>query len=207
MFFVTGTDTDVGKTLASAWLMLHLGARYWKPVQSGLAPPTDIQSVQAITGLEDSYFFPPAYELTQPLSPHESARRDGVAIDMGRFTLPESDEPIIVEGAGGVMVPLNDQNMVIDLMAHLGLPAILVCRSQLGTINHTLLSLEAMRARGLTVAGIIINGPKTPHNRQALEEFGRVPVIAEIDQLETVNRENLLAIAPEFDVMTIKDAA
>ena len=200
--FITGTDTDVGKTVASAWCMLHYGMNYWKPTQSGLEPPTDTQSVQAMTELPDDRFFPETYRLNEPLSPHESAKRDGVSIDMADFTLPESEKPILVEGAGGLMVPLNKDSLVIDLIKQLGLPSILVCRSGLGTINHTVLSLEAMRARNLEIAGVIINGPKAPHNREAIEEYGKVPVIAEIDQLSAVNVQALLNIKPEFDIFS-----
>ena len=155
-----------------------------------------------MTELPDDRFFPETYRLNEPLSPHESAKRDGVSIDMADFTLPESEKPILVEGAGGLMVPLNKDSLVIDLIKQLGLPSILVCRSGLGTINHTVLSLEAMRARNLEIAGVIINGPKAPHNREAIEEYGKVPVIAEIDQLSAVNVQALLNIKPEFDIFS-----
>lgn len=206
-FFITGTDTDVGKTVAAAWLTLQLDGAYWKPVQSGTEGPTDEDFIKTITGRPAERFHPPAYTLTQPLSPHESARRDGVTIGMDRFFLPETSRPLIVEGAGGLMVPLNDKSFVIDLIARLGLPTILVCRSGLGTINHTLLSLKALRDRNIPVAGLIINGPRTPHNRQALEEYGGAPIIAEIDRLETLTRETLLAIKPEFDLLSHRQAA
>lgn len=206
-FFVTGTDTDVGKTVAAIWLALHLDGAYWKPVQSGIDGLTDEQNVRTVTGFPDNRFFPPLYTLTQPLSPHESARRDGVSIDMARFTLPDAGRPLVVEGAGGLMVPLNQKDFVIDLIAHLNLPAILVTRSGLGTINHTLLSLKALHDKNIPVAGLIINGPKTPHNRQALEEYGDVPVLAEIDRLPSVTSENLRAIKPEFDLLARRKAA
>lgn len=206
-YFITGTDTDVGKTIAAAWLMLHLEADYWKPTQSGLEPPTDMEAVQQITQLPDDRFHPETYRLTQPLSPHEAAKRDGVEIEMGQFQLPDTNRSLVVEGAGGLMVPLNKDNLVIDLIKQLNMPTILVCRSGLGTINHTLLSLEAMCHRRIKVAGIIINGPQTPHNREALEEYGRVPVIAEIDQLKTVNKDTLLAIKPEINLTSMEAAA
>ncbi len=206
-YFITGTDTDAGKTIAAAWAMLHLDADYWKPTQSGLEPPTDKDIVQAITQFDDTRFHPETYCLTQPLSPHEAARRDGIEIEMERFVLPQTSRPVIVEGAGGLMVPLNKDVLVIDLIKKLALPAILVCRSGLGTINHTLLSLEALRTRQIPVAGLIISGPKFIHNRKALEEYGKVPVIVEIDYLETVNKEALLAIEPETDLTEIRSVA
>ena len=199
-FFVTGTDTDVGKTVASAWLMLHLGADYYKPVQAGLET-TDRQTVKDITGLGDDRFHPCVYELEQPLSPHESARRENITLDMNKFQLPISERPLVVEGAGGLMVPLNDDTLIIDLIVQFNLPAILVSRSGLGTINHTLLSLEAMRKRNIKIAGIIMSGEKSPHNRHALEQYGGgVPIIVEIDALEIINAQNLLAIKPETDL-------
>lgn len=206
-YFITGTDTDVGKTVAAAWAMLHLNGAYWKPTQSGLEDGGDRQRVRELTGMGAERFFPCRYELTQPLSPHEAARRDGVQIEMPEFALPASPWPLVVEGAGGLLVPLNDRHLVIDLAAQLGLPLILVCRSGLGTINHTLLSLEAIRARNLPLAGLIINGPKTPHNRQALEEYGQAPIIAEIDWLQPLSREALLAVQPELDLTNLQAAA
>ena len=206
-YFITGTDTDVGKTLAAAWAMLHLDADYWKPTQSGLLPPTDTDKVKAITEFSHARFHPETYSLTQPLSPHEAAKRDDVKIDMAAFQLPQTNRPLVVEGAGGLMVPLTPDHLVIDLIKQLGLPTILVCRSGLGTINHTLLSLEALRARNITVAGLIISGPKSPHNREAIEEYGTAPIIVEIDHLRKINRETLLAIKPEIDLTNLKAAA
>lgn len=206
-YFVTGTDTDVGKTVACAWLLLHTQASYWKPVQSGLSEPTDTQFLKNLTGLPDTRFLPPAYELSEPLSPHEAARRDGVEIDLKKLTLPKSGVPLIVEGAGGLLVPLNRDALVIDLAAQLGLPVILAARAGLGTINHTLLSLEALRRRKLDIAGVILNGPRQPHNRQAIEEYGRINIIAEIPQFEFLTKEELLRIDLQADLGLRKKAA
>jgi dethiobiotin synthase len=202
-YFITGTDTDVGKTVASAWVMLHLGADYWKPIQSGTEPTTDLDVIRKLTKLPDERFYPETYTLSQPLSPHEAARRDGVKIEMNKFQLPQTVRPLVVEGAGGLMVPINEDNFVIDLIKQLDLPVILVCRSGLGTINHTLMSLEVMRTRNISVVGIIMSGVKSPHNRQALEEYGDAPIIAEIDFIENITPEALLAIKPEIDFGTI----
>lgn len=199
-YFITGTDTDVGKSVAAAWCMLHLDADYWKAGQSGLKPPTDTQWIQQVTGLSHNRFFEETYRLRQPLSPHEAAKRDGINIEMSAFEIPQTERSLVIEGIGGLMVPLNRNNFVIDLIVQFAVPAILVARSGLGTINHTMLSLEAMRKRNIEIKGIIINGPKTPHNRQAIEEYGEVPIIAEIDQLEEVTKEALLAIKPEINL-------
>lgn len=206
-YFITGTDTNAGKTIAAAWTMLHLSADYWKPTQSGLEPTTDMKVVQEITKLPDDRFHPETYLLTQPLSPHEAARRDNVVINIDKFQIPQTNRPLVIEGAGGLMVPLNKEYLVIDLIQKLDVPAILVCRSGLGTINHTLLSLEAMRMRNINIAGIIICGEKSPHNRNALEEYGGVEIIAEIDYLENITPESLLAIKPEIDLTALKMAA
>jgi dethiobiotin synthetase len=202
-FFVTGTDTYIGKTLVSSWLLTQLDANYWKPVQAGVMPETDSSVVRRLAEIEADRILPEAYVLPEAIAPHEAARRAGIAIDMAKFVPPVSDRPLVVEGAGGLMVPLTDTAYVIDLAAELHLPLILVARSTLGTINHTLLSLEAIRRRGLPLAGVVINGPETPHNRAAIERYGQVAVIAEIPWLDVVNRSTLLTIEPELDLMKL----
>jgi dethiobiotin synthetase len=204
-FFVTGTDTDVGKTVVSAWLLSHLDALqhepcYWKPVQAGTEPETDAATVGRITELPEDRILPEAYVLREAMAPHEAARRAGIAIDMAKLTPPVSDRMLVVEGVGGMLVPLTEDRYVIDLAEALDLPVVLVARSTLGTINHTLLSLEALRRRALPIAGIVLNGPETPHNRAAIERYGQVDVIAEIPRLDTVSRARLLDIEPELDL-------
>ncbi|MBC8012632.1 MAG: dethiobiotin synthase [Methyloceanibacter sp.] len=199
-FFVTGTDTDVGKTVVSAWLVARLEACYWKPVQAGNHPETDSAIVRRLTGAPSGRILPEAYVLPEPIAPHEAARRAGVAINMEKLVPAPCDRPLVVEGAGGLMVPLNDKAYVIDLATELHLPIILVTRSTLGTINHTLLSLEAIRRRGLTLAGVVVNGPETPHNRAAIERYGQVEVIAEIPWLDQLTPSTLMAIQPELDL-------
>ena len=205
-FFVTGTDTDVGKTVVSAWLLAHLDACYWKPVQAGAEPETDSATVRRLAEVSADRILPEAYLLSEPIAPHEAAQRTGIAIDMAKLVPPPCDRPLVVEGAGGLMVPLTDEAYVVDLATELHLPLILVTRSTIGTINHTLLSLEAIRRRGLPLAGVVINGPETPHNRAAIERYGQVEVIAEIPWLETVSRSTLLAIQPELDLAKLARA-
>lgn len=202
-FFITGTDTDVGKTVACAWLMLHLGARYWKPIQAGL-DETDEATIRRLTGAGDDRIVPTAYSLPEPLSPHEAARRAGIAIDIDSLQAPDGEQtPLIVEGAGGVLVPLNDEALVIDLIEQLRLPVILVCRTTLGTINHTLMSLKVLRARNIQVAGAILSGPDVPHNREAIESYGRVRIIAHLPRLDPLTRDALQGIAPEINPATL----
>lgn len=202
-FFITGTDTDVGKTLVSAWLLTQLEGTYWKPIQAGTLPTTDSATVQRLAELPVSRVLPEAYLLPEPMAPHEAARRANIAMDMEKLRLPPHDGLVVVEGAGGLMVPIAAGAYMIDLADSLDLPIILVARSTLGTINHTLLSLEAIRRRGLPLAGVVISGPESPHNRAAIERFGQVEVIAEIPFLETVSRDTLKAVAPELDLLKL----
>jgi dethiobiotin synthetase len=202
-FFVTGTDTDVGKTLVSAWLLAHLDACYWKPVQAGAEPETDSVTVQRLAEVRAERILPEAYLLPEAMAPHEAARRAGIAIEFGRLAPPPCDRLLVVEGAGGLMVPLTDDAYVIDLAEELELPVILVARSTLGTINHTLLSLEAINRRGLPLAGVVMSGPETPHNRAAIERYGQAEIIAEIPWLNGVNRAALRAVEPEIDLVKL----
>ena len=194
--FVTGTDTGVGKTVVAAILVAGLGAVYWKPVQCGLENITDTEWVRRATGLPPAHFAPEAFRLRQPLSPHAAAQLEGASIDLARFDLPSSDvsNSLIVEGAGGVLVPLNRRDTMVDLMSHLGLPVLLVARSTLGTINHTLLSLEELRRRGLEVLGVVMNGPDNRSNREAVEHFGRTRVLAAVEPLERMDPPSLLEV-------------
>ena len=194
-FFLTGTDTGVGKTVTCAWLLLHYHYSYWKPIQSGMDFP-DTETVKEITGFDKSFFFSPAYELQQPLSPHESAKRDGIKIDLADINLPKKNTKIIVEGAGGVLVPINEREYLADVMMVLEIPILLVARSGLGTINHTLLSVRELKRRNLPVIGIILNGEKNPHNKNAIEKYSRVPVVAELDFMSMVNKKTLLSYKP-----------
>ncbi len=203
-FFVTGTDTDVGKTLVSAWLLSHLDAAYWKPVQAGTEPATDSATVERMAApLPPGRILPEAYVLPEPIAPHEAARRAGITLEMEKLQLPACNGLVVVEGAGGLMVPITDKAYMIDLAAELDLPVVLAARSTLGTINHTLLSIEAIRRRGLPLAGVVISGPETPHNRAAIERYGQVGVIAEIPWLETIDRDALQTIEPELDLLKL----
>jgi dethiobiotin synthase len=202
-FFVTGTDTDVGKTVVSAWLLTHLDACYWKPVQAGAGPETDALTVRRLAKVPGDRILREAYVLPEAIAPHEAARRAGISVDMAKLEAPATDRLLVVEGAGGMLVPLTDKAYVVDLAAQLHLPVLLVARSTLGTINHTLLSIEALRRRGLPLAGVVINGPETPHNRAAIERYGEVSVIAEIPWLPEVTHATLLAIEPELDLQKL----
>jgi malonyl-CoA O-methyltransferase len=187
-WFVTGTDTGVGKTLVAACLVRRLGAEYWKPAQTGLADgDDDTATVAALAGLTPDRIHPPRHAFAAPLSPEAAAALQGVEVSLGDFTLPTTYRPIVVEGAGGVLVPLGGGATMADLMIRLGLPAVLVARSTLGTINHTLLSLEALRRRAIAVCGVVMVGPPNAGNRLAIERHGAVCVLAALPWLERVD--------------------
>jgi dethiobiotin synthetase len=196
-FVVSGTDTGIGKTAAAALLTLGLDAHYWKPIQSGTEDGTDTATVKALTGLPDDRFLPEAYVLTEPLSPHRSAELDGVTIDLDRLALPEVDGPLIVEGAGGLMVPVTRRLLQIDLFKHWGAPVILCARTGLGTINHTLLSVEALRARSMPLHGLLFIGDDNPDNIRTIAEFSGAPVLGRLPWLDKVHTESLKAVFAE----------
>jgi len=186
-FVLAGTDTDVGKTLVAAMLAAGLPAAYWKPIQSGLTETTDTEIVRALSGLPGTYFLPEAYRLQTPISPHAAATLDGMVIERQRLKLPSVEGRLIVEGAGGLMVPINDQTLLIDVLGDWGLPVLLVSRSRLGTINHTLLSLAALREYGIEVLGVVMNGGEDTVSRQAIESYGKVKVLAQLPVMAELN--------------------
>ncbi len=191
-FFVTGTDTGIGKTVVSAIFTKALNASYWKPIQAGLDEETDTEFVQRATGFSDSQIKPELYRLNTPMSPHAAAKIDDVEINMDDFELPDySTDHLVVEGAGGLHVPMNDQDMIIDLISYLELPVVLVARSTLGTLNHTLLSIEALRSRDIPILGVVMNGPEHKSNRETIQHFGDVAILAEIDTVDPLNPNTL----------------
>lgn len=188
--FVTGTDTGIGKTIVSAILVSGLNASYWKPIQCGLDQETDSEFVQRVT-TSTGMIFPEAYRLCQPMSPHVAAPYDGIAIDLDSVTLPQCAGPLIIEGAGGVYVPLNERVFMIDLIRRLDIPVLVVSSSRVGTINHTLLTLRYLREYGCTVFGVVVNGPVNCSNREAITLYGQVDVIAEIEEMTELNHTTI----------------
>ncbi|MFQ6539815.1 MULTISPECIES: dethiobiotin synthase [Aphanothece] len=188
---VCGTDTDVGKTVVSAWLVQGLGALYWKPVQSGLEGGGDRGRVQALLDLPDERLLPEAYRFQAPVSPHWAAEQEGVTIEPHRLEMPAVAGPLVVETAGGLLVPLRRDWLQIDQLQRWGLPVVLVARSGLGTLNHTLLSLEALAQRQIPVLGLILNGPAHADNPRTLQELGRVPLLGHLPPLEPLTASGL----------------
>ncbi|PSR10771.1 MAG: dethiobiotin synthase [Bacteroidetes bacterium] len=188
-FFVTGISTEVGKTVCSALLVKALEADYWKPVQSGDLHLTDTMKVAHWTGtsLPSPRFHPETYRLTEPLSPHASAALDGIRIELDRFQLPATGRPLIVEGAGGLLVPLNEKDTVLDLMERLQLPVILVSRNYLGSINHTLLSIAQLRQRGIPLAGLVFSGNPVPASEAVIEQLSGARVLFRIPEFSALS--------------------
>lgn len=194
--FVTGTDTGVGKTLACATLVRAWQSAYWKPLQTGTDDgDDDTARVAELAQLPADYLLPPGRQYRYPASPDYAARLENTRVEVAQLPLPQHQRPIVVEGAGGVLVPINDRETMLDLIAALGLPCVVVARSGLGTINHTLLTLEALRRRGQQVAGLILSGPSAPHNRADLERYGQVRVLLEIPPLGRVTPQIISDLA------------
>lgn len=191
--FVTGTDTDVGKTVAAAAMTLGLDAYYWKPIQAGTEPSTDTADVRAWTGLPAERFLPETYRLLEPMSPHAAAELEGVEIELDRILTTDlpADRPTVVEGAGGLMVPIAPGVLMVDLIARLAMPVVLVARTGLGTLNHTLLSVSELRRRSIPLVGVVLNGDEHESNRRTIEAYGDVPVLGRIPPLDVMDVQSL----------------
>jgi dethiobiotin synthetase len=190
---VTGTDTDVGKTVFAAALAGALGGLYWKPVQSGLADGCDADAVHRLSGLARERILPEAYRLTEPLSPHRAAELDDVVIDPDRLALPRHRRPLVVEGAGGVLVPVTRSLLYADLFARWGAPVILVARTALGTINHSLLSIEALCARNIPILGVAFSGDANEDSEATIAAIGGVRRLGRLPRLNPLNQQSLAA--------------
>ena len=188
---ICGTDTDVGKTIVSSFFVQGLKGIYWKPIQSGTEEGTDTKTVCNLLNLEPNRYISERYKFKAPVSPHWAAEQESGFIEPSNLKLPDLDELIIIETAGGLMVPLNRDWLQIDQLKVWGAPIILVARTGLGTLNHTLLSLEALRHRNLVVLGIVLNGPQHKDNPKTLEQFGDTKILACLPIFEEVNAKVL----------------
>jgi dethiobiotin synthetase len=201
-FFITGTDTGVGKTTLAALLCAALDAVYWKPIQTGTLEGSDRTTVMRLAGIGTDRTIDEVYKFVPPVSPDLAARWAGTEIDLGRINLPPAaaNDWLVVEGIGGVLVPLNQKQFVLDMMIKFKLPVILAARSGLGTINHTLLTLAALHAAELPVHGVVLIGEQNRENRETIERFGHVRVIGEIPRLPNLHRTALMqAFMNHFD--------
>ncbi|PJJ59826.1 dethiobiotin synthase [Hymenobacter chitinivorans] len=196
--FVTGIGTDVGKTVVAAILTQALQADYWKPVQAGLEPTTDTATVRNLVSNPHSVFHPEAYRLQLPASPHAAAAAEHLTIQAGAFQLPVTANHLVVEGAGGLLVPLAPGLLLADLIAPLGLEVVVVSRNYLGSINHTLLTLEALQQRGLRVRGLVFNGEPTPATEDFIAQHTGLPIMPRVHPETDVSAATVSRYAPTF---------
>jgi dethiobiotin synthetase len=198
---VSGTDTGIGKTVFAAGLAGALDGFYWKPIQAGLEEETDRATVSRLSGLAPERVLPEAYRLRTPASPHLAAERDGIVIDPEALVLPATDRPLVVEGAGGLRVPLTRQVTYIDVMARWRAPVVLCARTTLGTINHSLLSIDALRTRNIPIAGIAFIGDENRESERIIADMGQVRRLGRLPRLEPLTGPSLrAAFAEHFNI-------
>lgn len=197
-YFITGIDTGIGKTIVSAILTEKLQADYWKPIQSGDLAQSDSLTVQSLLTNTRTWIHPETYRLNQPLSPHLSAKIDGIEIELNQFKLPETSNKLIVEGAGGLMVPLNDKDLVLDLIKHLAIETIVIAKNYLGSINHTLLTLNTLKQHHIKVKGIIFNGEPNVESERYILQYSQLTSLGHIPLLNELNKAKIKAIGEKL---------
>ncbi len=199
-FVVTGTDTGIGKTVFAAALTGALGAHYWKPVQAGLDDGADRDTVARLSGVSADHILPEAYRLNTPCSPHRAAELDGVTIDLARLALPPQ-RPLVIEGAGGALVPVTRNTTYADVFAAWNLPVIVVARTTLGTINHSLLTFEALRSRGVAIHGVAFVGDANEDSEATICAMGGVKRLGRLPMLQRLDQQSLaIAFARGFKI-------
>jgi dethiobiotin synthetase len=204
-YFVTGIGTDVGKTVISAALVEAFEADYWKPVQAGGLENTDTDVVQQLISNKKSHFFKETYRLNTPASPHYAAEVDGVEINLENFALPATSNNLIVEGAGGLFVPLNKDYLIIDLIKKLKLPVVVVASIYLGSINHTLASIDALQKRNIPIAGIIFNGNDVKSSTDYILEYTKVRNLGNFPWAENISKREVAEFAKVVRNLLYKD--
>lgn len=193
-YFITGIGTEVGKTIVAAIVTEALNADYWKPIQAGDLDKSDTHKVEKLVANKESVFHKNSYALNTPMSPHASAEIDGIKIQLNNIKRPDTKKDLVIEGAGGLLVPLNDKDTIIDLISKED-KVVLVSRHYLGSINHTLLSIESLKNRGIENIGVIFSGDEHPTTEEAIRKIGKVKIVGRIDE------------EPYFDEMVIKEYA
>lgn len=197
-YFITGIGTEVGKTITSAVITQALKADYWKPVQAGELNHSDRMKVENLIDNNRSKFHPEAYRLNQPMSPHAAAERDGIKIDIASIKMPHTDNHLVIEGAGGLLVPLNDNDTILNLIEILNCEVILVSRHYLGSINHTLMSIELLKQRNIRIKGILFSGKENKDTESIITKMSGIEVIGRIDELENLNKSVINSIAQDL---------
>lgn len=199
--FITGNGTDIGKTIISAIITEHLEADYWKPIQSGELDNTDTMKVKRLVSNSKTVFHKERFKLIQPLSPHASAEIDGIQIQLEDFKLPITDNYLVIEGAGGLMVPLNNKILIADLITHLDTSVILVSRNYLGSINHTLLTIQELRRRNIPIIGIVFNGEHTPQTENFILQYTQLPLLFRVEMEEKVDKQTILKYSRQIKLL------
>ena len=197
-YIIAGIGTEIGKTVCSAIVTKALQAAYWKPVQAGNLTDGDAYWVQQ--WVPGTSVFPSTYALTNPLSPHTAAELDGIRIDLDAFSLPATTENLVVELAGGIMVPLNETQTNVDLIVQLRLPVILVSKNYLGSINHTLMTYEILKSRNISMAGIIFNGPTNQSGEAFILNHTGLPVLLRVHEEKEINPSIIAHYAESFHI-------
>lgn len=195
--FITGIGTGVGKTIVSAVLVEKLRADYWKPVQSGDLDNSDTALVRSLVSNSRTMYHPEAYRLTQPFSPHKSAALDGIRIELSSIIIPETDNQLIIEGAGGLMVPLNEKDLMIDLIQKLDANVILVSKNYLGSINHTLLSAEILRMRNINISRVVFCGERDQSSEEVISRHLNKEII-HIPVFNNINKDRIREFASQL---------
>ena len=194
-FVIAGIGTEIGKTFISAILTQALEADYWKPVQAGSLDSTDSDFVRQYISNQKTVCHPEGYRLKAAMSPHAAAAAEGIHIDLAKLPVPVTPNHLVIELAGGLMVPLNNKELNTDLLKRWDLPVILVSQNYLGSINHTLLSLDVLKQRGIRVAGIIFNGEPNPATEEVILQYSGVACIARIEWQEQITRTTVKDLA------------
>ena len=200
-YFITGIGTDVGKTVAAAIITEALEADYWKPIQAGDLENSDTKKVQNLISNSKTVFHQEAYRLTQPMSPHAAAKIDNIDIDLNQILTPATNNNLIIEGAGGLMVPLNDNQLIIDLIKVLNVETVLVSQNYLGSINHTLLSIEALKQNGLKIKGIIFNGNENKETEEYILNYTGITFLGRINKHLSISKEIVLSYKNKFNLL------
>ena len=190
--FITGIGTGIGKTIVSAVLTEKLKSDYWKPIQSGDLDDSDTLKVKGLVSNPTSVFHTEAYRLTQPYSPHKSAAIDGITIDLNKIIAPETNNTLLIEGAGGLMVPLNDEYLMIDLIKQLDVEVVIVSQNYLGSINHTLLSVAMLKQYDIKIAGIIFNGKTDENSESYILNYTGLKLLGHLPEFETVDKDTII---------------
>ena len=188
-YFVTGIGTDVGKTVVSAVLVEALKSDYWKPIQCGY--PRDTEMVQSLVSNSLSQFHPETYLLEEPASPHQAAYNQGLSLSLNDFVLPDTNRDLVIEGAGGIMVPINDHEFIVDLISKLSNKTLLVANLYLGSINHTLLTVDALQRRGIEIMGVIFNGPSNGHSEAIILSYSGSRCLLHVPPNSIIDQKNV----------------